>query len=78
MLAGSDGPGGIAFDNPPLAQGLGVVALAFILFGGGLDTEWPHVRPVLPSSLALATAGVLITAGLTGPTLVCRRGASWC
>ena len=45
MLAGSDGPGGIYFDDPRLAQSLGVLALAFILFSGGLDTEWESVRP---------------------------------
>jgi len=65
MLAGSDGPGGIAFDNPPLAQGLGVVALAFILFSGGLDTSWGDVRPVLAPGLLLSTVGVGLTAGLT-------------
>ncbi len=64
MLAGSDGPGGIPFDNAALAQGLGIAALALILFGGGLDTRWDDVRPVLGASLRLATAGVLITAGL--------------
>lgn len=47
MLAGSDGPGGIPFDNPPLTQGLGIVALVFILFAGGLDTDWALVRPVM-------------------------------
>ncbi|HYV03484.1 MAG TPA: cation:proton antiporter, partial [Blastocatellia bacterium] len=46
MLAGSDGPGGIYFDNALIAQSLGVVALALILFSGGLDTEWASVRPV--------------------------------
>jgi cell volume regulation protein A len=66
MLAGSDGPGGIPFDNPPLAQALGVVALAFILFSGGLDTRWSDVRPVALPSVALATVGVLLTAGATG------------
>jgi len=66
MLAGSDGPGGIAFDDAPLAQALGVVALAFILFAGGLDTRWDDVRPVAAPAVALATLGVLITAGLTG------------
>lgn len=66
MLAGSDGPGGIHFDDPSLAQGLGVVALTFILFGGGLTTRWEDVRPVAVQGAALASAGVLITAGLTG------------
>ncbi|MCU0255568.1 MAG: potassium/proton antiporter [Vicinamibacterales bacterium] len=66
MLAGSDGPGGIHFDNPSIAQGMGVVALAFILFGGGLTTRWEDVRPVAARGAALATIGVLITAGLTG------------
>ena len=39
MLAGSDGPGGIYFDDARLAQSIGVVALIFILFSGGLDTD---------------------------------------
>lgn len=66
MLAGSDGPGGIYFDDPRLAGSLGVVALAFILFAGGLDTEWPRIRPVLARGAALSTVGVLLTAGLMG------------
>jgi potassium/hydrogen antiporter len=66
MLAGSDGPGGIYFDDAHFAQSLGVVALALILFSGGLDTEWSSVRPVLGKGLALSTIGVLITAVLVG------------
>jgi len=66
MLAGSDGPGGVPFDEPGLAQALGIVALAFILFGGGLDTAWAEVRPVAAPAVALATLGVLVTAALTG------------
>ena len=66
MLAGSDGPGGIHFDDPYIAQFLGVVALAFILFAGGLDTNWESVRPVMWTGIALSTAGVLITALLVG------------
>jgi len=66
MLAGSDGPGGIPFDNAYLAQSLGVVALAFILFSGGLDTHWPSVRPALWSALALSTLGVCVSAILIG------------
>lgn len=66
MLAGSEGPGGIHFDDPQLAQSVGVVALALILFAGGMDTEWRSVRPVLVPALGLSTLGVLLTAGLLG------------
>ncbi len=66
MLAGSDGLGGIQFDNPWLAQSVGVVALAFILFSGGLDTPWQDVRPVLKEGLALSTLGVTLTALCVG------------
>ncbi len=62
MLAGSDGPGGIYFDNPWLAQSLGVIALVFILFAGGLDTDWKSVRPVFWEGLSLSTVGVGLTA----------------
>jgi cell volume regulation protein A len=66
MLAGSDGPGGIYFNDPKSAQFLGVVALTFILFSGGLDTRWESVKPVLKSGIALSTIGVLITAAIVG------------
>lgn len=66
MLAGSDGPGGIYFDDPWVAQFLGVLALTFILFSGGLDTNWKSIRPVLGKGLALSTLGVLGTALLLG------------
>jgi cell volume regulation protein A len=66
MLAGSDGPGGIHFDNASVAQSLGVVALAFILFAGGLETRWEAIRPELWKCLALSTLGVLLTALMVG------------
>ena len=62
MLAGSDGILGIHFDNVEIAQNIGTLALIFILFGGGLDTAWKAVRPVLKDGLILATLGVLLTA----------------
>ena len=62
MLAGSDGIGGIRFDNPKLAQFIGIVSLNFILFSGGLDTNWKAVKPILKEGLVLSTLGVLLTA----------------
>lgn len=66
MLAGSEGPGQIDFDDPLPAQSLGVIALVFILFSGGLDTDWKQVRPVLAEGLTLSTVGVLVTALMVG------------
>ncbi len=66
MLAGSDGIGGINFDSPAIAQFIGMIALNFILFSGGLDTEWRSVRPVMWQGVVLSTVGVLLTAILTG------------
>lgn len=66
MLAGSEGIGGIYFDNPAQAQTISVVALVLILFAGGLQTNWQEVRPVMTESFALATIGVLLTALVVG------------
>ncbi len=77
MLAGSDGPGGIYFDDARLAQGLGVAALALILFAGGLETEWRRVRPVIWQGISLATLGVVITAFLVGWLAHAAFGFSW-
>ena len=62
MLAGSDGIGGIQFDNPKIAQFIGIVSLNFILFSGGLDTNFQSVKPILREGLVLSTLGVLLTA----------------
>lgn len=62
MLAGSEGLGGIYFDDPKTAQFIGVVALNFILFSGGLDTKWESIQPVLSRGIILSTLGVLLTA----------------
>lgn len=66
MLAGSDGLGGIHFDNPVLARFVGVVAFNFILFSGGLETRYSSIKPILWQGITLSTAGVLITAGTVG------------
>ena len=66
MLAGSEGLGRIAFENYRLANSIGSVALALILFDGGLRTSMHSVRAVWRPALSLATLGVALTSGLTG------------
>ncbi|MEA2137266.1 MAG: potassium/hydrogen antiporter, partial [Solirubrobacteraceae bacterium] len=70
MLIGSDGLGWILFGDSPgdeqLAQTVGVVALALILFEGGLAAGFGEIRPVLGSALSLALLGTLLTAIVTG------------
>jgi cell volume regulation protein A len=76
MLAGSEGLGGIYFDNVGLTRYVGVVALALILFAGGLDTTFAAIRPVLGRGVLLATVGTLITAGLVGALAALVAGLS--
>jgi cell volume regulation protein A len=66
MLAGQDGPGGIAFNNYQVTYLVGSIALSVILFDGGLRTRLSTIRSVLAPSMLLATVGVLITAAVTG------------
>lgn len=66
MLVGSDGLGWIAFDNYRLARTIGVIALALILFEGGLTGGLLQLRPVLGAAISLATVGTVITAVVVG------------
>lgn len=66
MVAGSDVSGLVYFDDARLANAVGTVALAYILFSGGFDTRWVSVRPALGRGLLLSTVGVAVTAGLLG------------
>jgi len=66
MLAGERGIGGIPFDDPGVAHALGTLALAVILFDGGLQTPRSSIRAVWKPTAALATLGVLVTATVTG------------
>jgi cell volume regulation protein A len=66
MLAGSEGIGGIYFDDANLAQSIGIIALIFILFSGGLDTNRQDIKPVLFQAISLATIGVFISAVIVG------------
>ena len=53
MLIGSDGAGWIEFDDYELARTVGIIALALILFEGGLTSGLIEIRPVLGSALSL-------------------------
>ena len=64
MLAGVDGPGGIDFNDAGIADEIGSVALAFILFAGGFQTRWTDIRPIVVQGVVLSTVGVLLTAVL--------------
>jgi len=76
MLAGVDGPGGIAFSDFSFAQSVGTVSLIFILFSGGMDTAWSDVRRVAAPALVLATLGVLASAGIVAGAAMLLIGAS--
>lgn len=64
MLAGVDGPGGFYFENFELTQGIGIACLLFILFSGGMGTDWRDVRRMAAPALLLATIGVVISAAI--------------
>jgi len=66
MLAGEDGPGGILFSDYRLTYLIGSLALAVILFDGGLRTRLAAYRGAIAPAVLLATVGVVVTAGLTG------------
>jgi potassium/hydrogen antiporter len=66
MLAGSQGIGGIEFDDAELARTLGTIALVLIIFEGGLTAGWSEIRPVLGTAASLATVGTAVTAVIAG------------
>jgi len=77
MLAGSEGLGGLEFEDYQLAHAIGTLSLAIILFDGGLSTSFTSIRMVWKPSLLLATWGVLITAVITGLAATWILQISW-
>ena len=77
VLAGEGGPGGLKFDDVGVAYTVGSIALALILFDGGLRTRFASFRNVLGPAVTLATVGVLITALLTAPVAKLVLGIGW-
>ncbi len=66
MLVGSEGVGGVEFDDAELTRTLGTIGLVLILFEGGLTAGWNEIRPVLGTAISLATIGTIVTALLSG------------
>ncbi len=77
IFAGENGPIGIRFDDVRTTYLVGSVALALILFDGGLRTKFQSVRTVLAPSLILATLGVLLTALMTAPVAKYMLDLNW-
>jgi potassium/hydrogen antiporter len=77
MLAGDSGPGHLQFDDVRTTYLVGSVALALILFDGGLKTRFQSIRTVLAPSMVLATIGVLLTALITAPVAKYALDLNW-
>jgi cell volume regulation protein A len=77
MLLGSDGPGGIEFDDAELARQVGIVGLALILYEGGLQTSWRRLREVAVPAALLSTVGVIVSALVTGLAARALFDTSW-
>src|SRR2546421_3044954 len=77
MLAGDSGPGQLRFDDVRTTYLVGSVALALILFDGGLRTRFQSIRAVLAPSMVLATTGVLLTALITAPVAKYVLDLNW-
>lgn len=66
ILAGSDGILGIYFEDYTFAQFVGIVAISYILFMGGLSVNIDELKPVVAEGSVLATFGVFLTGLITG------------
>jgi cell volume regulation protein A len=77
MLAGESGPLGLKFDDVNITYAVGSIALALILFDGGLRTRFVTFRSVLGPAITLATAGVLLTAAITAPIAAVLFDLRW-
>ena len=77
MLAGESGPLGIQFEDVRMVYTVGSIALALILFDGGLRTRFATFRSVLWPAGSLATVGVLVTSAIVAPVAIYAFGLNW-
>src|SRR5688572_17540860 len=66
MVLGSDVLGILPFEDFELTRTIGIVAIALILFEGGLTAGWKEIRPVLGAGISLAIVGTILTAAIVG------------
>ncbi|CAB4918931.1 unannotated protein [freshwater metagenome] len=78
IVIGSEVTGWVPFSDYRLAKNIGIVALALILFDGGLRAGWHEIRPVIGVSLSLAIVGTLVTAAITGFVAAPLLGPACC
>jgi cell volume regulation protein A len=71
ILVGSEGPGGVEFEDEELTRTLGTIGLVLILFEGGLAAGWREIRPVIGTAISLAVVGTALTAAIAA------LAASW-
>jgi potassium/hydrogen antiporter len=77
VMAGESGPGKLQFDDLRTTYLVGSVALALILFDGGLRTRFQNISAVIAPSMVLATVGVLLTALITAPVAKYVLDLNW-
>jgi cell volume regulation protein A len=77
MLLGSDGPGGIDFDDAELTRRAGIIGLGLILYEGGLQTSWRRLREVAVPAALLSTVGVVVSTHVTGVAARALFDISW-
>ena len=77
MVLGSDGPGGIDFDDATLARHVGTIGLVAILYEGGLQTSWRRLREVAVPAALLSTVGVIVTALITAVAAYFAFDLTW-
>jgi cell volume regulation protein A len=70
MLIGSEGIGGVEFDDTELTRTLGTIGLVLILFEGGLTAGWHEIRPVIGAAVSLALLGTVLTALIAGAVAI--------
>lgn len=66
LVIGSDVTGWVSFGDYELARDIGIIALALILFDGGLRSGWSEIGPVLRPAVSLAVVGTVVTTAVTG------------